>query len=289
MKNGSYFIPREKIYSFMNPSAMNNEEGLYITWETDPAAARRVLPTPLDLPDPAHPIAMVYVVNIREPTFAPWYMEGGISLLCRYGETVGAYFLNLQLSGPGAHMGLCSGRETAGLPKKMCERIVIERNGDCARAVIERTGRRIFSVEVEMGSYNDPLMEIMRKDYGPGYRERGSCFLFRHGYEATPEGYCAFPGMRLVNYDSVTDFQTWEPAFVKSIAMEPSLDDPWAELAVVKPLGAGYSVNSNWIAGVSPLAHFEGDEADSIISYLFSGRWDQSTLGVGRFQRYGQL
>ena len=112
MKNGSYFIPREQIYSFMNPGAMNNEEGLYISWETDPAAARRVLPPPLELFDPAHPIAMVYVVNIREPTFAPWYMEGGLSLLCRYGEIVGVYFLNLQLSGPGAQMGLCSGRET---------------------------------------------------------------------------------------------------------------------------------------------------------------------------------
>jgi len=289
MKNGSYFIPREQIYSFMNPGAMNSEEGLYIFWETDPAAARRVLPPPLDLVDPAHPIAMVYVVNIREPTFAPWYMEGGLSLLCRYGEIVGAYFLNLQLSGPGAHMGLCSGRETAGLPKKMCERIVVERNGDWASAIIERTGRRIFSVEVEMGGYNDPLMEVMRKDYGPGYRERGACLLFQCEYGQAPEGHIAFPKMRLVHYDSVTDFQTWESARVTSLHMEPSIDDPWAELVVVKTLGAGYSVNSNWIAGISPLAQFEGDKADSLISYLFSGRWDRSTLVTGHFQRYGQF
>jgi acetoacetate decarboxylase len=289
MKNGSYFIPREQIYSFMNPGAMNNEEGLYITWETDPVAARRLLPPPLELVDPSHPIAMVYVVNIRDPTFAPWYMEGGLSLLCRYGDVVGAYFLNLQLSGPGAHMGLCSGRETAGLPKKMCERIVLERNGDWASAVIERKGRRIFSVEVEMGTYNDPLMEVLRKDYGPGYRERGACLLFRYEYEIGPEGRCTFPKMRLVHYDSVTDFQTWESASVKSLQMEPSLDDPWAELAVVKLLGAGYSVNSNWIAGISPLAQFEGDEGDGLISYLFSGRWDRSTLVSGRYQRYGQF
>jgi hypothetical protein len=51
MKNGSYFIPREQIHTFMNPGAMNNEEGLYIYWETDPAAARRVLPPQLDLID----------------------------------------------------------------------------------------------------------------------------------------------------------------------------------------------------------------------------------------------
>ena len=118
MKNGSYFIPREQIHPFMNPGAMNNEEGLYIYWETEPATARRVLPPVLELVDPAHPIAMVYVVNIREPTFAPWYMEGGICLICRYGETGGVYFLNLQLSGPGAQMGLCSGRELSGLPEE---------------------------------------------------------------------------------------------------------------------------------------------------------------------------
>jgi acetoacetate decarboxylase len=289
MQNGSYFIPREQIYSFMNPSAMNNQEGLYVTWETDPVAARRVLPPPLDLLDPAHPIAMVYVVNIREPTFAPWYMEGGLSLLCRYGDIVGAYFLNLQLSGPGAHMGLCSGREKAGLPKKMCERIVVERNGDWASAVIERKGRRIFSIEVEMGGYNDPIMEVMRKDYGPGYQERGACLLFQYECGQARDNRSTFENMRLVHYDSVTDFQTWEPAFIQSLNMESSLDDPWAELPVVRPLGAGYSINSNWIADISPLAHFESHEGDSLISYLFTGRWDRSTLVSERCQRYGQF
>ncbi len=289
MKNGSYFIPREQIYSFMNPGDMNNQEGLYISWETDPIAARRVLPPPLDLADPAHPIAMVYVVNIREPTFAPWYMEGALSLLCRYGEIVGVYFLNLQLSGPGAHMGLCSGREGAGLPKKMCERIIVERNGDWASALIERKGRRIFSVEVEMGGYNDPLMEVMRKDYGPGYQERGACLLFRYELGQGPEGRSTFANMRLDCYNSVTDFQTWESASIKSIHMEPSLDDPWAELEVVKPLGAGYGISSNSVPGISPLAQFEDDEGDRLISYLFSGRWDRSTLVTGRFQRYGQF
>jgi acetoacetate decarboxylase len=70
--------------------------------------------------------------------------------------------------------------------------------------------------------------------------------------------------------------------------MEPSLDDPWAEMSVVKPLGAAYSVNSNWVAGVTALAEFEGEQADSLFPYLFSGRWDRSTLVGSRSQRYGQ-
>jgi acetoacetate decarboxylase len=288
MKNGSYFIPREQIYPFFNPGSMNNEEGIYVCWETDPATARRVLPPPLELFDRTHPVVMVYVVNIREPTFAPWYMEGGISLLCRYGETMGVYFLNLQLSGPGAPMGLCSGREFSGLPKKVCERIVVERTDECASAFIESKGRRIFDVEVEIGGYNDPLMDQLHRDAGPGRRSRGACLLFQYESGMASEGHMSFPKMYLNRYDSVTDYQSWEPACIKSIQMEASLDDPWAELSVVKPLGAAYSINSNWVPGVSRIAHFEGDEADNLISYLFSGRWDRSTICAGH-QCYGQF
>lgn len=168
MKNGSFFIPREQIYSFFNPSEMNDEEGLYLCWETDPDVARRILPPPLELADPEHPVVMVYIVNIREPTFAPWYMEGGMMLLSCYGETTGGYFLNLQLSGPGAPMAMCGGREFSGLPKKICERIVVERTDDCARAFIESKGRRIFDVDVKIGAYNDSLAAQIYGDVGPG-------------------------------------------------------------------------------------------------------------------------
>ncbi len=288
MKNGSFFIPREQIYPFFNPAEMNNEEGLYLCWETDPAVARRVLPPPLELLYPEHAVVSVYVVNIREPTFGPWYMEGGMMLLCRYGETTGGYFLNLQLSGPGAATGMCSGREFSGLPKKMCERIVVERTGDCARAFIEAKGKRIFDLDVELGAYNDPLAAQLYAGAGPGRQTRGSCLLLQYERGMAPDGQVTFPKMSLVNYDSLNDYQTWEPACIKSIKMESSLDDPWAELLVVKPLGAAYSINSNRDVRISHLAQFEGDKADKLISYLFSGRWDRSTISTGH-QRYGQF
>jgi len=94
--------------------------------------------------------------------------------------------------------------------------------------------------------------------------------------------------MTLFNYDSVTDYQTWERASIKSVKMEPSLDDPWAELSVTRPIGAAYSKNSNRVLGVSKLADFDGKEADNLISYLPSGRWDRSTISGGS-QRYGQF
>jgi acetoacetate decarboxylase len=75
---------------------------------------------------------------------------------------------------------------------------------------------------------------------------------------------------------------------LKSVTIEPSLDDPWAELAVVKPLGAAWTINSSSVPKVSRIARFDGDEADALFPYLFSGRWDHSTITAGH-QRYGQF
>ncbi len=143
-------------------------------------------------------------------------------------------------------------------------------------------------MDIELGAYNEPRMAEFYKDRRPGGQERGSCLLFQYESGKASDGHQTFPKMYLINYDSVIDYQSWEPACIKSINMEPSLDDPWAELSVVKPLGAGYSINSNRVLSVSPLAQFEGAEADNLISYLFSGRWDRSTICAGH-QRYGQF
>jgi acetoacetate decarboxylase len=288
MKNGSYFVEREKLGAFMKRAAMNEEEGLYIFWETDPTVARRVLPAQLELDDPEHPQVYSYFVNIREPTFAPWYMEAGIGILgARYKEHSGLYFCNLQLSGPGAQMGCFSGREVSGLPKKMCEKIIVERNDDIAHTVVEAKGRRIFEAEIEIGIYNEPMMEAGFAGLVPGASADGYCFLFKYDISSGSGGRVTLPKATLIGYDSVTDYESWEAASIKSISMETSLDDPWSELVMVRPLGAAYSINSNWVRGVNELATFEGKESDDLFSYLFAGRYDRSTICSGH-QRYGQ-
>ena len=131
-------------------------------------------------------------------------------------------------------------------------------------------------------------MDRMCAGLGPGTRARGSCFLFQCETGRAPDDHVVYDRVKLVNYDSATDYKTWEPARIQSLEMAPSLDDPWAEIEVVKLLGAGYSVNSNPVLGVSVLAQFEGEEADRLMPYLFSGRWDRSTIVAGS-QRYGQF
>ncbi len=278
MKNGSFFLPREDLHAFCSPSAMNCMEGLFLQWETDPATARRVLPPQLELLDPAHPVVHAYVVNIREPTFAPWYMEGALMLICRYGDIPGAHFLNLQVSGPGANMALRTGVDS-GLPKKLCERIVVERTDTYARAFIERKGRRIFDAELEVET---------RDDGQTGNREASTCFTFIYEGPQDSNGRLIFPKVKLMGYEGAMQCHRSEPARIASIRMDVSLDDPWAELAVVKPLAARYAVFSNPILKVSPITQFEGEEADNLFSYLFAGRFDRSTICAGN-QQYGQF
>ena len=118
MKDG-YFIPKQDIQAFMKGAAMNNQYGIQFFALAEPEAAARALPPPLELVDQENPLLFGYVVNIREPSFAPWYMEGGIGLMSRFGNTEGLYFLGLMLSGPGALMAAFTGRESSGLPKKI--------------------------------------------------------------------------------------------------------------------------------------------------------------------------
>jgi len=289
MKNGSYFVEREKLNAFMKGAAMNDQEGLRIVWETDPRVARRVLPPLLELADPEHPKVYSYFVNIREPTFGPWYMEAGIGILdVQYKEHKnGLYFCNLQLSGPGAQMGLLSGRELSGLPKKMCEKIVVERNDDIAHTIVEAKGRRIFEAEIEIGGSKEPMREAVSANSVSGASAEGYCFLFKFELVTDVDGHRKLANASLIRYDSVQDYRSYEDASIKSISMETSLDDPWAELAVVKPLSAAYFISNDRIRGMHKLATLEGKESDDLFSYLFAGRYDRSTICAGH-QRYGQ-
>jgi len=280
MKKGSYLISREEFSLFMKDPAMNNEEGVYVFFQTD-ANVAKLLPPPLTLASSEIPLGYIYIVNIREPTFAPWYMEGGIGVFAKYGEQVGMYFFNLQLSGPGALMGAFSGREGSGLPKKLCDRIVVDRIDDSAHAFIERHGVRLVDVELEIGKYNDPGMDLMQADKAPGVEEQGGCLL--HKYQMG--GKSGITNMSLIYYDSPTVYHTWEPA-TAAVRLASSVDDPWAEIPVVRVLGGAHSINSNRVTDVYELKAYTDEEAREAMCYLYSGRYDRCCLCKGH-QLYG--
>ena len=270
----SYFIPIKNLANFMAGASMNNKEGIQLFGVTDPKV-KELIPSPLELQSPESPVFYAYIVNIREPTFAPWYMEGGIGLMVKYGDTAGLYFLGLQLSGPGALMGAFSGRESAGLPKKLCEKIVVYRMDDYAHCYIERKGVRLIDVELTIGRYNDPGFNLPQDACIPGQEPvttDGGCLL--HKYRI---GTNSFTDMELVYYDSPTRYKTWEKASA-SVKLASSIDDPWGEIPIVSILGAGWMVSDNWVNSLTTLYRYPDNEALNAMQYLFSGRYDQCTL-----------
>ena len=270
----SNFTPIDKLQSFLKDGAMNNQYGIQFLGIAEPNAAARARPPPLELVDPLAPVYYGYIVNIREPTFAPWYMEGGVGLMARYGETTGLYFLGLQLSGPGALMGAFTGRESSGLPKKLCERIVVERQGDWGHCFIERGGVRLVDVTLRMGRYNDPTFRTEQEGATPDkpITTGGGCLL--HKYKI---GVDDFTDMTLFQYDSPSKFYSWEPAEAQ-VTLASSMNDPWGEVPLTKVLGAGWMVSDNWVEGLYPLYEYPQDQAKRAMQNLFAGRYDQSTL-----------
>jgi len=269
------FVPKEQLQGFLRGAAMNHQYGVQVFLRLDVEKAQALLPPPLKVADPG--IGYIYIVNIREPTFAPWYMEGGIGIMAEYQGLVALHFLGLQLSGPGALMGMCSGREGSGLPKKLCERIRVERLGNHGRCFIERNGVRLVDVELEMGKYNDPAMEELAGAQQNCSREHpvtteGSCLLFRSRLSGAE-----FCSVEMTHYDSPTRFYSWEPAAAK-VTLLSTADDPWNDIPVTGVLGAGWMVSDNWVRSQRTLHTYPDSEVMDVMQYLFSGRYDRCTL-----------
>ena len=172
-----------------------------------------------------------------------------------------------------ALMGAFSGREGSGLPKKLCERIVVERMDDWGHCFIERKGVRLIDVEVKIGEYNDPAFHQPQEACAPGnpVTTDGACLL--HKYRITDR----FSDMEIIHYDSPTRFNSWEKA-TATVKLCSSLDDPWGDIPLVKVLGAGWMVSDNWVKGLSTLYKYPDGEEIKAMQYLFAGRYDQCTI-----------
>ncbi len=278
----SYFLPKEKLEGFMKDAGMNSQEGIFVYGLTDPGVAK-LLPPPLELADPGNPMVYIYIVNIREPSFAPWYMEGGIGVMAKYGGKTGVYFFNLQLSGPGALMGAFTGREGSGLPKKLCERIVVERTDEYGHCYIERNGIRLVDVKLEIGAYNQPDFHQEQENAQAvvgGVLTGGGCLLHKYHMDVH-EG---IKGLEIISYDSPTRYYSWEPASA-TVKLASSIDDPWGEIPLVSVLGAGWAKCDNYVSAMSSLYRYPQESTWEIMRYLYSGRYDRSLLCKAH-QRY---
>lgn len=271
-KKPSFLSRPEDITQFGRISLMDEQEGIYLAYLTDPEAIARVLPPPL-VPF-SMPVVTLSVCHIHKPSFADDYYEAILGVYATYGKTLGLYPLGLVLGGPGAEMAVQCGRDNGSIPKKLGAEFVIRRNGNKVTAGVTRRGTQLVNVSMELGEYNSPLTHVLYQAPAPGKQVFGGGFYFHFDRMPDAEGVSHFKSGALLMNQCEYNYKTWEPG-TASLKLASGIDDPWAELPIHTIVGGAYSENSLL---VHKLNLVEEVDADAVVPYLLTGRYDRTAF-----------
>lgn len=211
---------------------------LTVFWETRPETVARLLPAPL-MPT-ADPVAMAFVAWYPRTNFDVTYHETALFLRASFNGEEGLYCLAMPVT---SDMAMIGGRELYGFPKKIAD-IHMFKDGDVVGGWTERRGVRFMELEAKLtGSFNDPAaQEKIMGMTSPDGKMRGLSYNFK--YFPAPEGGGMDYNPRLVRQETILGPKTLQFGEA-SVTLAPSDYDPWAEVEVVKVLGAIYSVGDN--------------------------------------------
>ena len=271
-KAPSFLSTPEEISRFTAPSIMNNQEGVYLAYLTDPAAIARLLPPPLK--PFAVPVVTLSVCHIHNPSFADDYYETILGIYAMYGKTLGQYAVSLVLGGPGAEMATQCGRDNASIPKKLDGEFVLRRDGSHVTACVSRRGTQLIDLKMELGRYNSPLTHAIFQAPAAGKHVAGSGFYFHFDREPDENGVARFMNGGLIKLDAGYDYLSWEPGEAK-LKLQSSVDDPFAELPINTVIGGAYAKNNLTLSGLTLLEHLDANE---IVPYLLTARYDRTAF-----------
>jgi len=241
-----------------------NGQQLMVYWETKQEIVDRLVPRPLK---PVKPMIAAYAAYFPRTNFCNGYGEGGLFIPVEYKGEIGTYCLSMPLDKDTT--GIALGREAAGFPKKSAD-IFLERRGNHVEAWIERNGIRFFEVEAEMDG--EPNVKEFLPAMGAATGEDSSLvFNYMYDLEFWNQRY-EFNNVRMIkDYNRMniyfTDFGHC------NIKLTPSADDPWAELEIVRVLGARYRIQDVSMCQFEVAERF--DKADDLVPYLLKD-WDVS-------------
>jgi acetoacetate decarboxylase len=213
-------------------------EILAVFWETKPEIVARLLPPPLQ---PAkYPLVMAFVANYPRTNFDITYKESALFLYAVYQGEEGRYCLAMPVTND---MAMAGGREFFGFPKKMAD-IHFTKSKETVSGWTERHGVRFMEIRAKLtGKYNDAEAE---KILIANPAEDGSIKGVSYLYRPFPP-----PGAGPLDYNpwlirQETVLRPKEVQFGEAeIILKDSAYDPWAEVEVVKMLGAVYTVGDN--------------------------------------------
>jgi len=271
----SFVVTLDELQKKTNPeyNEMNDITAATIYAIPDPSI-KAIIPPPLELTDPA--MLIIYVSDIRKPTFAAPYMEGGIGVLTKLkdndGRThTGLYYFNLQLCGAGSQNATFMGREEAGLPKKFADSINLKRERNNVFFLIERNGVRLLEARLKIGPYNDPSFTngLEYLDPRKGILQEGAVLTHRYS-NGSPQG---LSNMSISYYNSPTVYYHYESAHA-AVKLQSSAADPWGEIKIARILGGSWAKNNNFVIDVTKVYSYPDSEAMNVMRYLYSGRFD---------------
>lgn len=277
-KAPSFRVSKEEVPNFGKVSLMDNQEGVYISYLTDPAAIARILPPPLK--PFSLPVVTLSICHVNNPSFADDYYEAILGVYAMHGKTLGLYPVGLVLGGPGAEMAVQCGRDNGSIPKKLGADFVLRKNGDTVTASVTRRGIQLVETSLKLGEYNSPLTAALYQAPAAGKQVFGGGFYFHFDRQPDEKGVSYFRNGALLGNMCEYNYQAWEPGFA-SLNLKSSVDDPWAELPINTIVGGAYSKNSLLVHKLNLL---EKVEAEDVIPYLLTGRYDRTSfMETGRF------
>jgi len=271
-QTSSFLVSKEEIANFGKVSLMDDQEGVYISYLSDPLAIARILPPPLK--PFALPVVTLSICHVNSPTFADDYYEAILGVYAMYENRLGLYPVGLVLGGPGAEMAVQLGRDNGSIPKKLGAEFVIRRNGDLVTANVTRRGTQLVDATLKIGEYNSSLMIPLYQAPADGKQVFGGGFYFHLDRMPDENGVSEFKNGALLMNQCEYNYKTWEPAFAE-LKLKSSVDDPWAELPINTIIGGGYSKNSLLVHKLNLLEHLD---AKQLAPYLLTARYDRTAF-----------
>jgi acetoacetate decarboxylase len=227
---------------YSGKSEFPGAEMLLAWFETDPAVVERILPNGLSaLPDGR---GAAFVAHYPETNFDCVYNEGALFVECeRHGER-GLYCLAMPVDDD---MAMIGGREFLGYPKKMAERIALEREGDHVVGSVTRRGTEILRIECDLEGPLSPrdvdgLGKAVTDDEGRA-AHRVVSFLYK--YFPGPDGRGMDYVPRLIRQPTLLRPRPGARRGQGSVMLRSSVRDPLGEVPVGKVTDTYYGVFDN--------------------------------------------
>ena len=222
-------------------SQFTGAEMLVVSFRTDPKTVAAVLPRPLR---PARePLATAFVARYPETNFGVAYNEGALSVAAEYRGERGWYCLSMPVDNDTAMIG---GREQFGFPKKMADRITLDRDGPHVAGSVVRNGVELLRIEgefVDPQRTDVPLVGVPAVDPGGRPCEKVVSFLFK--YFPAADGGPFEHSPQLIRQVTLFRPRPGQLTGTAKLELSSTTSDPLGEIPVHQIIAAGYGVSDN--------------------------------------------